>query len=104
MCHVMPPFKLLITQPAFCSLPAQSDDGTASDKLDFTVSLPCSAFICPILCSQYVPIINDSICDKSRVEVKHYSISTTLFLSKCCTIKGGAHMHSVDSWTPDKSM
>lgn len=42
----------LVVTSAFCSLLTQSDEGTASDKLDFTISLPCSAFICPIPCSQ----------------------------------------------------
>ena len=30
----------------------QGESGTASEKLDFSLHLPCSAFICPIPCAK----------------------------------------------------
>ena len=46
---------------------------------------------------------------QSRVEIEHYSVAyfdcVIVFraLQDRTSFKGGAHTHSVDSWTPDKS-
>jgi len=49
----------------------KSDEGTASDKLDFTISLPCSAFICPVPCSQqqFASMLSSGgLCDTQTIK------------------------------------
>ena len=46
----------LVYETSFTSQSAihvfQGESGTASEKLDFSLYLPCSAFICPIPCAK----------------------------------------------------
>jgi AP-3 complex subunit delta-1 len=76
---------------------AKSDEGTASDKLDFSLHLPCSAFICPMPCvNQHFSTLlgSGSLCDTQTVNV---SLSNVVdFSAALQTITQGLHLSIVE--------
>jgi AP-3 complex subunit delta-1 len=77
---------------------AKGESGTASEKLDFSLHLPCSAFICPIPCANQhfsTLLSGGSLCDTQTVNVSVTKVAG--FSEVLAVITSSLHLSVVEN-------